>query len=223
MSNRQPFGLDEWYHRYSRGVDKRAVFENKNDYGRFVQLLYLLNSDKPIHRSDLFKKKHYEILSHKKGEPIVAIACYSLMKNHFHILIKEVSEGGISKFMRILGIAYAMYFNIKNDRVGNLFVKPFRSRHVDTDRYFKYVVQYIHLNIAETFEPKWKDGGIKDLNALEKNLLRYQYSSLPDYTGITRPENSILDKETVLWLQKELPALKKVIPEAIEYYKKLSR
>lgn len=223
MSNRPPFAPDEWYHCYTRGVDKRTVFENKNDYERFLQLLYLLNSEKAVHRSDLSKKTTSEIMLMERRKPIVAIGAYSLMRNHFHILIKEISEGGISKFMRTLGIAYAMYFNIRNERVGNLFVKPFRSKHVDDDRYFKYIIQYIHLNSAEIFESKWKDGVIKNYSELEQKLKNYRYSSLQDYCENTRSETAILNQETLQWLKSELPPLKEMLPEAAEYYRELSR
>ena len=223
MSNRFPFAPGEWYHCYSRGVDKRNVFENRSDYERFLQLLFIINSETPIHRSDISKKTTAEIMMMDRHKPTVAIAAYSLMKNHFHILVKEVAEGGISEFMRTLGIAYAMYFNIKNKRVGNLFVKPFRSKHVADDRYFKYVTQYIHLNSAEVFEPRWKDGKIKNFSQLEDEIKNYRYSSLQDYCGIERPERNILDLETFGWLKDELPQLKKILPEASEYYRELSR
>jgi len=222
MGNRIPFAYDEWYHCYTRGVDKRQVFKDKNDYERFVQLLYLLNSEKPIRRSDIFKKTTSEILLMERKLPIVAIGAYCLMGNHFHILLKELKEGGISKFMRTLGIAYAMYFNIKNERVGNLFVKPFRSKHVNDDRYFKYIIQYVHLNAAEIFEPQWKKGVVNTLN-LESKITDYQYSSLKDYYGVDRVERRILDPETFAWVKDELPPLKEILVEAAEYYATMSR
>lgn len=199
------------------------MFKDKNDYERFLQLLYLVNNIKSKQRSNLLQRTTPEIMSMDRTNPLVAIGAYSLMKNHFHLLLKEMSAGGISKFMRTLGIAYAMYFNIKNERVGNLFVKPFRSKHVDDDRYFKYVTQYIHLNPMDIFEPGWKKGKIKNLKELEKNLRNYRYSSLQDYCGVDRPEKNILDQETIEWLKNELPPLKEIVPEAIEYYKELSR
>src|SRR3989344_3855605 len=217
MGNRIPFAYDEWYQCYTRGVDKRQVFKDKNDYERFVQLLYLLNSEKPIRRSDIFKKTTSEIFLVERKLPIVAIGAYCLMGNHFHILLKELKEGGISKFMRTLGIAYAMYFNIKNERVGNLFVKPFRSKHVNDDRYFKYIIQYVHLNAAEIFEPQWKKGVVNTLN-LESKITDYQYSSLKDYYGVDRVERRILDPETFAWVKDELPPLKEILVEAAEYY-----
>ena len=74
-----------------------------------------------------------------------------------------------------------MYFNIKNEQGGNLFVKPFRSKHIADDEYMQHVVQYIHLNPLEIFEPNWKSG-LKSISAsLEKKLREYPYSSLASY------------------------------------------
>ena len=222
MVNRAPFAPEEWYHCYSRGVDKRIVFEDSKDYERFLQLLYLLNNKDTIHRSDFKRPSTPEVLLIPRGKPIVAIGAYCLMPNHFHLLLKENTSSGISQFMRKLGIAYAMYFNIKNERVGNLFVKPFRSRHIPDDRYFKRVVQYIHLNAAELFEPAWKQGKVYNVKLLEKKLYQYRYSSMSDYYGVKRPEQVILSQE-VRDLFEDLPPINQLIFESVEYYQGMSR
>ena len=84
------------------------------------------------------------------------ILAYCLMPNHFHLLLQDAlpAGGGISKFMQKVGTAYTMYFNASRERAGNLFVKPFRSKHVSDDRYFKRVAQYIHFNPIELMEPE---------------------------------------------------------------------
>ncbi len=221
MTNRIPFEVGEWYHCYSRGVDKRDVFSRKADYQRFVQGLYLSNSTNSIHRSDLTKIAHEEIFKIPRQHTLVAIGAYALMPNHFHLLVKEVSENGIAKFMQKLGIAYTMYFNIRNERVGNLFVKPFRSKHITDDRYLKYVAQYIHLNPIELFFKNWKNGTITDFQLIETQLKEYSYSSFPDYTNFTRPEKAILDSESIALIHEDAPPLKKVLIEAQEYYKEI--
>ena len=149
--NRKPFAPDEWYHCYSRGVDKRTTFESPREYKRFIELLYLCNSEEPIHRSNLLNKTNEEILSVLRGAPLVSIGAYCLMPNHFHLLLKDLSEegDGISRFMQKLGTAYTMFFNTSRERTGNLFVKPFRSKHIKDDEYLKRVTQYIPFNPIE--------------------------------------------------------------------------
>ncbi len=223
MKGREIFAIDEWYHCYSRGVDKRTVFENESDYARFKNLMYLCNSVAPIHRSAVTKLKGREVYEIERGEPLVAIGAYCLMPNHFHLLLREVQEGGISEFMRKVGIAYAMYFNIKNDRIGNLFVKPFRAKHVSDDEYFKRVAQYIHLNPAELFESGWKEGRIGDLKMLTESIREFKHSSLPEYLAPGRPEAAILDAEAYNLIGSDMPPLEEILFESLMYYHDLPR
>lgn len=193
MANRKPFECNEWYHCFSRGVDKRDVFEEEGDADRFLMLLYLANSDRPVDLHDIEHPELEKVLRTRREERLVSIGAYCLMPNHYHLLIKEVRDKGISTFMRKLGIAYTMYFNARNDRVGNLFVRPFRSRHVGTDPYFQTVLQYIHCNPAELFEPRWRSGSVRNMRRLEKQLIDYPYSSLRSY--VTSAEKSPLLSE----------------------------
>ena len=115
------------------------------------------------------------------------------MPNHFHLLVRELKEGGISKFMQKLMTGYTMYFNKKNDRNGSLFQGKFKATHVSNDRYLRYLVSYIHLNPVKLIEPKWKESGIADRATAERYLARYGPSSYRDYLNETRSENVILD------------------------------
>ena len=148
---RVPFAVDEWYHCFTRGIDKRTTFEDEDDAARFTELLCLANDTKPIERSNFAHTSHQAILEIPRHQTIVSIGAYYLMGNHYHLLLQEKSEGGISKFMQKVGTGYTMYFNEKNDRIGSLFVGPFRSKHIAQDAYLRRVTQYIHLNPAELF------------------------------------------------------------------------
>jgi len=217
MANRPTLAPGEWYHCFSRGIDKRTTFETVADYERFIEMLYLANSTEPVHRGNIHYKKHDEVFSVPRSKPLVSVGAYALMPNHFHLLLYEIIDGGISNFMQKLGIAYAMYFNIKNNRTGNLFVKPFRSRHVDNDIYFQHCVDYIHLNPAELFESGWKRGVVKDLRALESNVVRYPYSSSKLFhVKQDAPESAVLGDE--IRLIYEHKPMQTVLENARAYY-----
>jgi hypothetical protein len=109
-----------------------------------------------------------------------------------------------------------MYFNRKYERTGTLLSGVFKSRHIDDDQYLKQVVSYTHLNAAELFDPKWKDGQ-GDLRKIEKGLLEYPYSSLPDFLGQKRPEQKILG-DSIFELFETIPTLQEMIDEASAYY-----
>ncbi len=212
----------EWYHCFARGIDKRTTFSDSSDYRRFQEALYLCNSKTNIERGRVQNLPHEELLRLERGEPLVAIGAYCLMSNHFHLLLKEISEGGISKFMQKLGTSYTMYFNVKNGRTGGLFVGPFRSRHITEDGYLSRIVPYIHLNPAEIFEPGWKRGIVRDLKKLERHLREYSYSSFPDYEGTQRDETSIIDlNEFTKLLDIKMPPLETLLPEMAELYQDL--
>ena len=216
MATREPFAIGEWYHCFNRGVDKRVTFETERDYERFLQVLYLCNSVKPIHRSDLIDASTERVLKTPRSESLVEIGAFCLMPNHFHLLLKEVRPGGITTFMRKVGTAYTMYFNIKKERTGNLFMRPFRSKHVNDDLYFQHSINYIHCNPAELFEHSWKNGVVKNLNALQRKLVNYPYTSFGAYTNKNNILRALLG-EKVFDVAEPVSATK-MLKEAQEYY-----
>lgn len=218
---RTPLAVDEWYHCYTRGIDQRSTFEDTGDFERFRELLYLANDVKAVDRNLYGNLLHKDVFIRQRVRPLVSIGAYCLMPNHYHILLKEIEEGGISKFMQKVGTGYVMYFNTKNERVGNLFIKPFRSKHIGTDRYLRHVAQYIHLNPAELFERDWKRGIVRNRRSLERLLMTYRFSSFPDFSGAKRAQGTILDREAFQLLKDGLPPLTKILKEAAEYYGEL--
>ena len=213
----------EWYHIYTRGIDKRVVFQDDADFYRFKKLLYLGNDTAPINLELLKELSYREVFVRERKEQLVSIGAYCLMTNHPHLLVQQRVENGITRFMRKIGTAYTMYFNKKYDRIGNLMVKPFRSKHISDDLYFRKVAQYIHLNPAEIFESEWKSGKVRDVQKLKDKLLKYGHSSLYDYTNDDiRPERAILDPDAFNLISSGLPALEKVLEEAHAYYQEVA-
>lgn len=212
----------EWYHCYTRGIDGRTTFQDREDYWRFIETLYTSNSDTSLERGRLFRLSHAEIMDEPRGAALVSIGAYCLMPNHFHLILKGNDENGLSAFMRKLGIGYAMYFNKKYGRIGNLFVKPFRSRHIGTDSYLRRVIPYIHLNPVELFEPLWKKGVVNDLKQVQARIESYDFSSLPDYLSDERPTKAVLDRNVIEeLLSAQMPPLEALLSEMAEYYAEL--
>ena len=201
MERKVKFVPDEYYHLFSRGVEKRKIFLDKKDYDRFLALLYILNQEDHFHVSNFLNKGQKNILDlykQERGQPLVSILAYSLMPNHFHLVVQEIIEGGISTFMMKLLTACSMYFNTKYERSGSLFVYPFRSEHIGDDAYFRYLFAYVHLNCIELFEKGWKENGIKNQKRAKEFLENYRYSSYQDLSLLTnRPEARILDMDNL--------------------------
>ena len=193
MLRKVNFAPDNYYHIYNRGTDKRTIFLNKPDYLRFLALLYACNQNEPIRlgRQDWQDRSLPE---KKRKTTLIDIGAYCLMPNHFHLLLREKSETGISLFVQKLSTAYAMYFNKKNERNGNLFQGRFKSELADKDEYLNYLFAYIHLNPIKLIEPDWKEKGIKNPDRAIKFLENYMWSSYPFYVG-RRQKDPILEPE----------------------------
>ena len=198
MNRSIQFAPDEFYHLYNRGVEKRTIFKDKNDYKRFLTLLYFSNGSRGVAIAELKRsgKKYDDFFMLEKGERLVNIGAYCIMPNHFHILVQERRENGVSEFMKKLSTGYSMYFNLRYKRTGSLFESTFKATHVDDDRYLKYLYAYIHLNPVKIIDPKWKENGIRSRNTAKRYLDGYQYSSYLDFMGHNRLEGNILGRDS---------------------------
>jgi putative transposase len=190
---RTPFVTGEHYHVYNRGVDKRIIFSDDQDYKYFLDILTLFNSKKPvlnvrkkISRAKKLGKYRGETSIPTMSAPIVEILNFSLMPNHFHLLLRQLVTGGISKFLQKIGTGYTMYFNARNDRTGVLFQGVAKSKHIDTDRYFRYLEQYIDLNPIDLIESRWKEKGIKNKKRTLSFLENYPWNKRKDYSKYKR-------------------------------------
>src|ERR1035437_5820704 len=196
MNRKIKFSEGEYYHIYNRGVDKRDIFMDKYDYDRFLLLLEICNSNLPIDVREMKKNITSEGQTFgENSQTLINIGVWCLMPNHFHLLVSEKVEGGISLFFQKLLTAYSMYFNKKYNRKGSLFGSRFQAEHANTDNYLKYLYSYIHLNPVKLIQSDWKEKGIEDLEKAKDFLKNYEYSSYLDYSDYNRKENKILNKE----------------------------
>lgn len=203
------------YHLYNRGTEKRDIFLNKHDYYRFLLLLYYCNNDSNV----ILRLEEEHFKKDPVRNPLVDICSFCLMPNHFHLLVKEKIEGGISRFMQKLAIGYTMYFNKRYERNGVLFQGKFKATHVNEDRYLKYLIAYIHLNPVKLIESQWKKSGISDKKRAEKYLRNYHESSYIDYLGINRPENAIISKNSLLGYFDSRSDFKNTVTDWLNYSK----
>ena len=103
------------------------------------------------------------------------------MPNHIHLLLRQIRNNGITKFMRKVGTGYSGYFNRRYDRRGHLFQSRFQAVHVKTNDQLQIVFVYIHANPVSLVEPKWKEVGVKNTNKIIKFIENYKWSSYLDY------------------------------------------
>ena len=186
----------ELYHALNRGVDKRTIFLDDADRRRFVDGLEIFNDVKPVENSVYFFSKttgsvesidlrgRYDERSRKR-KPIVDIHGWCIMGNHYHLLVSERVEGGLTKFLMKLNVGYAKYFNKRYERTGTLFQARTKKILIESDAHFLHILHYIHLNPLDFLKgaSNWRDLRIPDHAAALKHLERYRWSSYLDYCG----------------------------------------
>jgi putative transposase len=197
MKRKVPLAPGEYYHVYNRGVDKRIIFEEPVDCKRFIGLLFFCNGSMRVDMRQLGRRMSkgntFADFMEERGETLVDIRAYCLMPNHFHLLLHEKTEGGITLFLKKLCTAYSMYFNTKNVRTGALFERAFLSEHASHDQYLKYLFSYIHLNPAKLLDTNWKENIAMNLDKTRFFIEGYKFSSYRNYLGESE-DKEILNK-----------------------------
>ncbi len=145
-----------YFHVYNRGNNKESLFLTPVDYQRFIDNI----------------QKYSELEN-------VRVVSYCLMRNHYHLLLKEMEAGAIARLMQRLNVAYAMYFNPKYKHIGHLFQGPYGEREIDSDGYLVQASAYIHNNPHH----------------IGRDIETYPWSSYQDYLS---GRNSWLIKDVIL-------------------------
>jgi putative transposase len=203
------------YHIFNRGINHAPIFINRRDYQRFLDLLdYCRFVNYPIKFSSFkslpFERKQ-EIKSGLK-EKSVSFISYCLMPNHFHFVLRQEKDNGISSFVNRFLTSYTKFFNTRHKRSGPLFENRFKAVLVETDEQLVHLVRYIHLNPHSS-------GIVKNL----AELLIYPWSSIKEYLNSTT-EIKICDlKELVLSRFTNEKDFRKFTLNQAEYQKNLER
>ena len=181
------FVENQIYHIYNRGVEKRDIFLDDKDYLRFIHDLFEFNDRDPAFNvAYYFNSKSKEVKSQyleKERKPrklLVEILLFTLMPNHFHLLLKQKQENGIVKFMQKLGTGYTNYFNKKYDRVGGLFQGRFKAVLINEEAHFIHIPFYFHTNPIDLI---YESSTSIDWRGQIEFLENYRWSSFLDYIG----------------------------------------
>ncbi len=182
-----------YYHIYNRGVEKRTIFVDQQDYRVFLDYLktYLLPKDEDAleeiladkEKSWAEKDKALKLLRLNNFYNKIDLLSFCLMPNHFHFLVKQDEHNTIDMFMNSLSTRYVMYFNRKHKRVGPLFQDVYKAVLVESDEQLLYLTAYIHRNPFSRYQ--LLQGDVLQ-NALQKE--EGQPSSLSHYLGLQKLE-----------------------------------
>jgi len=159
----------EYYHVFNRGVDRRSLFESDID------------------RANFYRRLLKGVPGKRQG--LVDLVSYCLMDNHYHLLLRQREDGGVSKFMHALGMGYSHYFNKTHGRVGKLFESTFRAVHIKSEAHYMHITRYIHLNTLDKYLPGWRVAGVKDVDVAMGYIEKYRWS---DFGNKRWPKDFIL-------------------------------
>lgn len=207
----------EFYHIYNRGVDHRSIFSDRADFERFLLSLQLFNTQDPIgsiYEASFLEKPQFGNRT-SKSKKLVDIVAYCLNPNHYHIILQQLIDHGISEFMKRVGGGYTKYFNAKQKRSGVLFQGKFKASLIDSNEYLLHVSAYVNLNnqahkIKGDYRSSWSEYRDRKFNdpLCQKKIILNQFSSSKEYCAFA--ESSLQD---ILERKDRAEELKKLLIE----------
>lgn len=176
------------YHILSRGVDKRKIFLNDEDYLRGIHDLFEFNDVVPVNNLTYFFRKESKdvgrpYIKRRARKLLVKIHAFCLMPNHYHLLLSAVTENGIPLFMKKFNGGYAKYFNERYKRTGALFEGRYKRVIIKNEAHFIHLPYYIHLNPLDLITPEWRERRLSNFTKAMEFLNSYRWSSHLDYAG----------------------------------------
>lgn len=217
MSTRKtPLVTGEIYHLYNRSIAQEPILTSIRDNNFFIDLLEYYrfwNADlRYSHFSRLSKDENIKRLDwlYKENKTRLDLYAFSTMPNHFHLLVKQNTDGGLSNFMRYVQDSYAKYFNKKYVRSGGLFLAPFKAVRIEKENQFLHVMRYIHLNPLTSYVLK-----------NETELTNYPWNSYSDY--ISKSPRRFIETTKIQSLFKNKNLLKAFILDQLSYQRELNK
>ncbi len=187
------FANGGFYHIFNRGVDKRIIFSEKADFGRFLRGMQVFNTVKPIGSMHEYSFAKDKIGNRIAKSPLVNIVCYCLNPNHYHLVLEQIKEGGISAFMQRLSTGFTQYFNHKYKRSGVLFQGKFKSVPIVINEQMLHVSAYVNLNDRvhglqrHASVSSWKEYiGDSHNEMCKKNIVLNQFHGIEEYKDFAK-------------------------------------
>ena len=205
----EPYSVGSIVHVTNRGTRGMDIVRNNSDRKRFAQLLYYFNDSftddnwrKTIAGLALFERPS----SWPEREPLVRVLAWTLMPNHFHLLLEEIKEGGISKFMQKLCGSMSAHFNAKYKERGTIFQGSYRSRTISEDTHLRYLVFYIQVKNVFELYPGGLSQALAHFDEAWEWALNYNFSSFASY--VAGNDTSIVEAELIHALHPDGNAFK---------------
>ena len=202
-SRKEPFVVGEYYHVCNRGAEKCNITKDPFDSNRFVESLIVFNDTEPI--GSIYEQSFIKSKPKEQKNRLVDIVAYCLNPNHFHLILKQLAENGISIFVGRLSGGYAYYINNKYKRTGSLFQGKFKARHLIDNDDFLHASAYVNLN-----------NNVHQLGGLASKLVRSSWEEYEDNKNVSICQKDIILDQFETRKEYELFALNS-LPLMLEY------
>ena len=231
---KEQFENDEIYHITIRRVANFLLFEDVDDYYRGIFSIYEFNTSAYVtirerRRIRAQIKKSIQDNSTPSAvidsrDKLVEVLAFCLMPNHVHLLVKQLKDKGISKFMQKFGGGYASYFREKHPLIkrGHFFSSTFNAVHIKDDNQLKTAFVYIHTNPIALIEPGWKEKGILNPREAIKFIENYKWSSYQDYLG-KKNFPSMTERDFLLGVMGGENNCKSFVDDWLQYKNEISK
>jgi putative transposase len=199
------------YHVLNKSIAGYKIFNNRSEFDRMLERVIFYQSKKREKFSTFNKRKDYKNelkeLTTLDGEKEVEIIAYCLMPTHFHLLLKQLTDNGISNYLNILLNSYTRYFNTKHKRKGPLWTGRSKKLLVETDEQLLHLTRYIHLNPATSY--------------LVDKPGDWSYSSYKEYLKTTN--NSLKISKFDDLLDIDTKRYRKFVEDTVDYQRNLKK
>ncbi len=234
---KEQFINGEIYHLVVKGIDENVIFKDLDDHYRGIFSIYEFNNAKHViirerRKARLRIKKEFRKIAKEAADrdptsvdsrdKLVEVLAFCFIPNHLHLLVRQLKNNGISKFMAKLDGGYGGYFNRKYARQGYVFQKRFTAIRIKNEEQLKTVFVYIHTNSISLIEPKWKEIGIKNPKKAIKFVEDYKWSSYPDYIG-KKNFPSVTEREFISKIMGDEKGCKDFVDFWIKYKGKIKK
>lgn len=218
----EPFTVGDLLHVYNRGNRKMPIVDDENDKWRFLKILRYFNDEfspqNPFREIETLIRTGEDVRfqwpkSWPSPKPLVKILAYCLMPNHYHLLLKEIVKGGVSKFMKKIGDGFTGYINLKYGETGKVFQGSYKGKVIKEEKILQYLDVYIQvLNPFELY-PGGIKKALKEFDKAFEFAMNYPFCSLGESFG--RRNLNILSREELAEVFPNLAAYKALAYDAL--------
>jgi len=205
-----PLITGETYHILSKSIAGYEIFRDERERERMRALFKYYQTEEAAFKFSVFfrtkdKQEFYQKHLVSK-EKLIEIICYCIMPTHIHLVLQQLKENGIAKYMNNILNSYSHYFNIKTERRGPLWESRFNNILVETNEQLAHLTRYIHLNPATAY--------------LVDTPQDWQFSSYREFLGKIKEDQQLCNYSEFMHIEPK--SYKEFVNSQIDYQRELA-